>query len=49
MHLVPATRAPRRVIDGGKVCAVIAALGDPASIEHRRASMPSSATRLAHL
>ncbi|MFF7330373.1 ArsR/SmtB family transcription factor [Streptomyces sp. NPDC090306] len=32
MHLVPADRADRRVIDGHRVCDAIAAIGDPGHV-----------------
>lgn len=35
MHLLPADRADHRVIDSERICAAIAALGDPESIRTR--------------
>ena len=48
MHLLPAERADRRIIDGERVCEAIAALGDPAQLRARaqRFALLADPTRL---
>jgi DNA-binding transcriptional ArsR family regulator len=48
MHLVPAERAHRRIIDGDKVCEAIESLGDPATVRAwaRRFAVVGDPTRL---
>jgi DNA-binding transcriptional ArsR family regulator len=48
MHLVPAERAHRRIIDGEKVCQAIEGLGDPTVVQTwaRRFSVLADPTRL---
>lgn len=51
MHLVPADRAHRRVIDTERVCTAIHALGDPTAVRTRaqRFAILGDATRLSLL
>ncbi|MER7839110.1 metalloregulator ArsR/SmtB family transcription factor [Streptomyces sp. NPDC096040] len=51
MHLVPAARADRRIIDGHRVCDAIAAIGEPARVRTwaDRFSLLSDPGRLALL
>jgi DNA-binding transcriptional ArsR family regulator len=48
MHLVPAERAHRRIIDGDKVCEAIGSLDDPATLRSwaRRFAVVGDPTRL---
>jgi len=48
VHLVPADRAQRRMIDGHRVCEAIAGLGDPDSVREwaQRFSLLGDPTRL---